>query len=243
MFLTIYWSGGIKKPHRTYLFILKAKNFSWRYRWFSLNMIVVLSGTPIHIIITSDCGNFIQTEYDLPAPLFIRYNGELMAYNLILLMNPNDLSAGIEKGRILYQLGRLDEAHQAFDAVIRIDRKNADAWYEKALVYSYMSCYEEVIQACDRSLQVNPEKAEAWFLRGLYLSVLDRCDEAILAYDNVLQIKPDSAGAWHNKGLIYERMGHYDKAITAYDSALRIHPDDKLVQENREKALNALKKK
>jgi tetratricopeptide (TPR) repeat protein len=38
-------------------------------------------------------------------------------------------------------------------------------------------------------------------------------------------------------------MGHYDKAITAYDSALRIHPDDKLVQENREKALNALKKK
>jgi len=80
-------------------------------------------------------------------------------------------------------------------------------------------------------------------LRGLYLSVLDRCDEAILAYDNVLQIKPDSAGAWHNKGLIYERMGHYDKAITAYDSALRIHPDDKLVQENREKALNALKKK
>jgi len=84
-------------------------------------------------------------------------------------MNPNDLTAGIEKGRILYQLGRFDEAIQAFDAVIRIDRKNADAWYEKALVYSYMGCYEEVIQVCDRSLQINPEKAEAWFLRGLYL--------------------------------------------------------------------------
>ena len=88
-----------------------------------LCILVVLSGTPIHIIITSDCGNFIQTEYDLPSPLFIRYNGELIAYNMILLMNPNDLTAGIEKGRILYQLGRFDEAIQAFDAVIRMIRK------------------------------------------------------------------------------------------------------------------------
>ena len=129
-----------------------------------------------------------------------------------------------DKGYTLYNMGKYEEAIQAYDKAIEIDPRYADAWNNKGAVLENMGKYDEAIQACDKAIEINPQFADAWNNKGFALENMGRYDEAMQAYDKVIEIDPQFAYAWNNKGTVFYNFGKYDEAVQAYNKAIEINP-------------------
>ncbi|MEI2761479.1 tetratricopeptide repeat protein [Methanothrix soehngenii] len=98
-------------------------------------------------------------------------------------IDPQDANAWTIKGIALYDLGKYDEAIQAYDQAIRINPQFAEAWYNKGVALTALGKYDEAIKACDQAISINPQFAEAWYNKGVVLKALGKYDEAIKAFE------------------------------------------------------------
>jgi tetratricopeptide (TPR) repeat protein len=130
-------------------------------------------------------------------------------------------SLGIAYG----ELGRHQEAVDAFKEALRLKPDYAEAWNNLGTAYSHQGRYQEAIQACKEALRLKPDYPVAWHNLGVAHHRLDRYQEAIQAYKEAIRLKPDFAEAWNNLGLTYRRLDRYQEAIKAYKEAIRLKPD------------------
>jgi Flp pilus assembly protein TadD len=86
------------------------------------------------------------------------------------------------KGIALEDLGKYDEAIQAFDKALELDPQNAEAWSEKGYALGELGKYDEAIQALDKAIELDPQNAEAWSEKGVVLELLNKTTGADAAY-------------------------------------------------------------
>jgi tetratricopeptide (TPR) repeat protein len=73
-----------------------------------------------------------------------------------LVLNPADLQAQYNRGVVLTELGRLDEALAAFERVLARASDDPAALYNKANVLARLRRYEEALEAYGRILAQHP---------------------------------------------------------------------------------------
>jgi len=129
------------------------------------------------------------------------------------------------KGFALHNLGRYDEALQAYNRAIEIDPQLAAAWNNKGIILEGQGKYDEAIKAYDEVIRLDPNLAEAWHNKGVAFGKQSKYDEAIQAYDEAIRLNPNYANAWYNKGAALGKQGKYDEAIKAYDEVIRLDPN------------------
>lgn len=156
------------------------------------------------------------------------------------LPGDEDADAWVEKGIVLYEQGKYDEAIVAYDEAIRLDPGNAFAWNNKGIVLNEQGKYDEAIDAYDEAIKHDATLAEVWYNRGISLNNLGNNDYAIESYDAALRLEPEYANAWNSKGWALSDQGRYDEAIVAYDEALRFDPSSALTWNNKGIALNEM---
>jgi tetratricopeptide (TPR) repeat protein len=132
----------------------------------------------------------------------------------------------LNQGIALGNLGKYDEAVQAFDKAIEINPKNAVGWYLKGAALDRQGKVLEAIQACNNATEINPQDADAWYIKGKVLEDLGRYDEAMQAFDNSTQIDPQNIDAWYDKGEELYWQGKYNESIQALDKVTEIDPQD-----------------
>lgn len=128
----------------------------------------------------------------------------------------------VTKGNELGNLGRYDEAIEAYDKAIEIDPKFAIAWSNKGNVLGRSGRYNEAIEACEKAIEIDPKLAEAYQSKGISLIGLGRYDEAIQALDIAIEMKPNNPNAWTGKGIALRQLGRYDEASICYDKAAEL---------------------
>jgi tetratricopeptide (TPR) repeat protein len=131
------------------------------------------------------------------------------------------------KGIVLYQIGRLEEAIQAYDTAIKINPRYAYAWNLKGMALDRLQEYKRAIKAYDRAIKINPKFKTAWHNKGNALYNLNEFDKAIDAYDEAIHINPQYAIALHNRGDAFydqEKTELYDDAIDSYNKAIKADP-------------------
>jgi len=77
-----------------------------------------------------------------------------------------------EKGVALYMQGKYDEAIDAYDEAIELDKEYATAWSNRGAAYAKLGKYQAALQHFEFAIQLNPILSFAWFNLGSVLEKL-----------------------------------------------------------------------
>jgi len=164
----------------------------------------------------------------------------LDCFDCAVTVNPNNYKAWNNKGGLLYNLERYEEAIESYNRVLEIKPDYHHAWNNRGDALRNLGRNEEAIESYNRVLEIKPDYHHAWIFRGNVLSNLGRNQEAIENYDRALEIKPDYYYAWSFRGNALRNLEHNEEAIESYDRALEIKPDYHYAWKNRGDALRNL---
>lgn len=139
---------------------------------------------------------------------------------------PDHVGALVIKGRILFQLDRVQGAMQCYDNAIAIDPKCCEGFLERArILYAVRQenrrALREVRKALTRTGRDRWVRVKALCLQGTILSALDRDREALASYRAALRVNPKNGETHGALGETFLGMGHPAKALPHFDIALR----------------------
>jgi len=173
----------------------------------------------------------------------------LTALNNALKLEPGMPLALVRIGMIFEDLGRFDQAREAYRAVAdrkgddpmikeardRLDRLTVTEHYRKAGRLFQEKRYEESLRELETVLSIDPNHAEARFAYSISLQRLGRFKEAIEAFKKVIEINPENIDALLQLGMTYEVLAAYDEALEVFDKVLALSPDSPQAREARKK--------
>ena len=150
---------------------------------------------------------------------------------------PDYADAFNNRGVVLAELERLDEALASYDRAIALKPGYADAFNNKGNALRELRRLDEALTSYDQAIALEPNHADAFNNRGSTLTELKRFDEALASCDKAIALRPGYAIAFNNRGNALRELKRLDEALASYDKALALEPDYALAFYNRGKAL------
>lgn len=140
----------------------------------------------------------------------------------------------------LHRAGRLEEAKDAYGAVLKLAPRHAEALRLLGAVWAQLGQPARAAPLIEKAVRVDPNNIGAQFTLGAVLNDLGRPDEALAAFDRALALNPRFFEAHGNRGVALGRMGRHEDAVAAYDRALGLEPRYVSALSNKALALHAL---
>lgn len=139
-------------------------------------------------------------------------------------------AALLERASALRRAGRVDEAIDAYEALLKRKPGLADSWYNLGWLQRQARLFQAALGSYAEALERGVRDPEEVHLnRAVILSDhLFRPDEAKAELEAALQLKPDYLPALLNLGNLNEDLGDRRGAENAYRGALDVAPDDAL---------------
>jgi tetratricopeptide (TPR) repeat protein len=141
----------------------------------------------------------------------------LLCCEMLVGLTPDDGAAWFDRGRVLQDLGRLDEAAEAYGKGATLDPCHIDSWVNWGCVLDDSGHHAEAIERYDRALALDAKEAIAWGNRGNSLMALGRNDEALTSYEEALRLGNDSIALGRCECLL---------ALGRVEAANRARPSD-----------------
>ncbi|EQD65053.1 hypothetical protein B2A_01744, partial [mine drainage metagenome] len=105
----------------------------------------------------------------------------LKEINIAIASSPKN-EYHLEKGLILTNLKKPQEALSEYDLVIKADPNNAVFRSYKALSMSDLSRFDDAVKECTESIRLDPKNPEYHFIKGNILYSAGRPEEASKEY-------------------------------------------------------------
>lgn len=137
-------------------------------------------------------------------------------------INSTFVSELIQKGNMLFNKSKYEEAVKWYDKAIKLDPKSTAALNGNGLVFNKLGRYEEAIIWLDKAIKIDPYFVFALNNKGVTLANLGRYEEAITWFDKAIEIDPNFVDALYNKGGALAELGKYEEAIVWTNKALDI---------------------
>ena len=140
--------------------------------------------------------------------------------------NSADAATHYEKAKILYVLGRNDQALEAAVKAITFNPDNK--WYKVSYAKiskaneqydTYVAVYEELVAEYPSDLNFLNELAFAYYFTGDY-------ENAVQIYDKIEEQVGVSEGLSIQKVQLYSRTGKTEKAVGEYERLIESNPDE-----------------
>ncbi len=151
--------------------------------------------------------------------------GVAASFFLVSALNSSNATELYNRGNILYNLKRYEEALAAYQKVSKIRPYYAEAWEKQGNILYNLNRHSEAIDAYEKAIQLQPDYVEAWTGRGVVLDASKRYEEAVASFDEALKIQPYSVEAWKDRGDALLNLRRYEEAISSYDRAVKLKPD------------------
>ena len=129
------------------------------------------------------------------------------------------------EGLALHQQGKLVQAQQIYQQVLKVQPQHADALHFLGMLARQTGNPAQAVQWIDRSLKISPDNPAAHSNRGNALSDLKRYPEAIKSYDKAIALQPNHAEAYSNRGVALNALKQHQAATDSYDQAIALKPD------------------
>jgi tetratricopeptide (TPR) repeat protein len=152
-----------------------------------------------------------------------RYAEALREFDKALSLKA-DSALLLNRGTILMQLQRPQEALAAFDKAIAAGLDHHGAYFNRGVALTALARPQEALAAYEEALLRQPDYPEALINRGLVLESLQRPDEALLSYDRVLALDPESREGQANRTALLLQMGRRDEALAYLDEQVGREP-------------------
>jgi thiazole synthase ThiGH ThiG subunit/tetratricopeptide (TPR) repeat protein len=151
--------------------------------------------------------------------------------------NPVDI---YEKGLMLFNHERYEEAIAAFEEAINLKPKVAIAWISRGVALERLQLHNEALASHEQAIQLEPDNFLAWYNKGVQLQELGRYQEAIVAHEHALKLQPNDIDTLYNLGVELEKVANYSQALDAYDRVLHQDATDSYTLNRRGVVLFAL---
>lgn len=140
-------------------------------------------------------------------------------------LDPENLKAKLNLGRVLIEEGRAVDALPYLEAAVGLAPESAEAFRVLGNVKSELGQIEPAVMAYRHALVLDAEDAWSMNNLGLLLIRQGRFDEALPPLARATQLKPASATFQNNLGIALEAKGYYSEAGDAFRAALETSPD------------------
>ena len=123
-----------------------------------------------------------------------------------------------------HQGGRLAQAEQVYQQILRVEPHQPDALHLLGVVHSQRGSYQTAIDYIGRAIRLKPNEAVFHSNLGLAYRESGQLDEALASLRRSVELRPDFVDAHHNLGLTFKQQGVLEEAIASYRRALQIQP-------------------
>jgi Flp pilus assembly protein TadD len=131
------------------------------------------------------------------------------------------------RGRMLFSLGRREDAERAFREALDVDSRDAGAARELGLLCLDTDRRSEGEAWLRKALSANPADPAGWFRLGYSAAGTGRWEEAEKAYRRVLLLVPGDPATMNNLALTLARMPkRRAEAVDVAAEASKSRPDD-----------------
>lgn len=114
---------------------------------------------------------------------FEQREGDLNDCDEKLNGDPDDVHSWCNKGLILLELGRLDEALKSFETALILNSKSIEGLYGQASVFFKLRKYEKALKSLDKILETHSEVHLIWYKKGCILYHISKYENALEAFD------------------------------------------------------------
>ena len=147
------------------------------------------------------------------------YNKSLASCNEAIELDAKWAAPWNNKGNVLRDQGKMDEAIKAYERAIELDAKWAAPWNGKGNVLWDQGKMEGAIDAYERAIELDAKWATPWNGKGNVLRYQGKMDEAIKAYERAIELDAKLTAPWNGKGNVLRDQGKMDEAVEAYEKA------------------------
>ena len=154
---------------------------------------------------------------------------------------PSEAEQHYNKGTLLLDDYKFDEAVGEFDRAIELDPDLAVAYAGRALANLNWRMYYFVEPQVDanKAIELDPDLASAYVARGIaHLTGIGSGASgglrgAVAEFDHAIELEPGAIDAYVNRGVAYHHLGQSDRAIADYDRAIELDPNEAQAYRNR----------
>lgn len=152
------------------------------------------------------------------------YQRALQYFIEILERDPGDAVIWVEKGDVLQNLGRTDEALAAIDAGLRLDPANEYAMCKKSRILCSTGRQADALGVIETALSITRDSRALLVEKGIVLHELGKNEEAIRTLDHAVEKDKNGGYALGAKGRVLGKLGRNKEALAAFGTALTIEP-------------------
>ena len=146
----------------------------------------------------------------------------LQLFNRALSINPRSADILADKGRVLSELGRNEDALACYRQAVAINPQHWPAIHNQGYALLALRRNVDALETFDRLLAVIPNHAPTYNNRGEALKNMHRYEDAVISYKKALALDPRNVEIWSNLGDCLSRLKQYDQALEAYRQALAV---------------------
>jgi tetratricopeptide (TPR) repeat protein len=153
-----------------------------------------------------------------------RYADAAVEFRKAVAANPGSVTARVNLGAALTQLGDLKGAVEQFAEAIRIEPGKANAHYNLAVLLARQNKHDDAISHLRSALTVEPADLPARFLLAHELLKSERTDEALAEYSRVVQADANNEAALLELVKLLYRKGQFKQALDALEKGHAQYP-------------------
>ncbi len=141
---------------------------------------------------------------------------------------PDDDKSYINKGELLWKLGRLDEAEREYQKAIKLFPDLWEVYYEYSeFLADGKRDYKRALEISDKAVQLDSLQPLLLTDHSRLLQLGGRTDEAIKVAQRAIELAPNNANTYRNYGwIVGNGQQRYDEAIEYMKKALALNPRD-----------------
>jgi tetratricopeptide (TPR) repeat protein len=128
----------------------------------------------------------------------------------------------VERGHILTEQEKYEEAILTYKQAIELDETEAYAWFGIGYNYLNLKKYEECLRAYDKAIELGMVDSPIWGLRGICLQSLGLHEQAVQSFNKVIELDPNDDGGWAFMGQSLLELGRYLEAADAFANAFKL---------------------
>lgn len=155
---------------------------------------------------------------------------------------PGDASIHVDRGAVLGELGRYEEAEIALRAGLALAPEHATGYLTLAKVLVSAHQYAEALSTIDVHAKLTGEEAQGFdvhYVRGLALRRLDRLRESETELRRATGLEPGHSDALLNLAAVLASRGESEEAIAYLKKAAGLQPDSADIRYRLAQALRA----
>ncbi len=141
--------------------------------------------------------------------------------NIAINLDPANFVHRYNKGIILYELERFEEALVCFKESAQCNKNIDVIFYNKGNTYLKLNDIFNAIKSYKRAIELNANFAEAYFNLGIAYEKAKLPEEALKCYERACLIEPKNPSYEWNKSLMLLYKKNFEDGFLAYESRIR----------------------